>query len=201
MVSISQNFIKVAKYCKVAKAKIMLVKILFVVLIFSSILLPVQAHQTNRNNGIEITMHMEPNDAPTTTQTAIFKAYFNDIENKFRGENCECFYEIQSERGVNKFPFKVLSKESYDYSSFGVDFEKAGPYTVVFSGQPKPNITENKQFKPFSIAFNFHVESEEGNTIKDSIWMCYMAYITIILVLFYLGWVGVQIFVSDHNKK
>lgn len=172
----------------------MKLKIICFCLILFSINIPVQAHQTVQNNGIEITMHIEPNDAPTTTQTASFKTYFSDSNNKFQGSNCDCFSEIKSERGVNKFPMKILSKASYDYANFAVNFQKPGQYTIIFTGKPKQGLEENKNFRAFEIPFNFRVETESGQTIKDSIWLYYLAYILIILVLFYLLWIGIQLF-------
>ena len=171
--------------------------VFFIVLSTFALNIPVSAHQTNRNNDIEITMHIEPNDTPTTARTARFKAYLSDVKKIFLGQNCDCFYEIKSERGVTKFPMTVVSKETYSYANFGVDFAKPGVYSITYSGRPKDNLEVGKKFNPFQISFDFRVEAEEGKTIKDSIWMYYLAYVLIITSLFYLVWVGIQIFIKQ----
>ncbi len=171
--------------------------VFFIALSIFVLSIPASAHQTGRNNGIEITMHIEPNDAPTTTRTAGFKTYLSDTQNVFRGENCDCNYGIKSERGVTKFSMTVVSKETYSFANFGVDFAQPGVYSITYSGEPKANLDESKNFNPFNISFDFRVEAEEGNTIKDSIWMYYLAYILIITSIFYLVWVVIQIFIKQ----
>lgn len=163
--------------------------------------IPLLAHVNSSNNGIEITMHIEPNDSPTTDQKTVFQVYFNDSANKFRGQNCDCFYTLKSELKETKLPLQVLSKSTYDYSNFGINFDREGAYTIIFSGKPKDATTENNKFKDFEIPFNFRVDQKAGENIKDSIWLYYAAYIVIVIVLFYLAWISSEIFGERKNNS
>jgi hypothetical protein len=171
----------------------MLWKFLLFIFILGTGQIPALAHVNSFNNGIEVTMHIEPNDSPTKDQKAIFQVYFNDSANKFRGENCDCFYTLKSEQKEVKLPLQVLSKSTYDYSSFDTNFDKEGQYTITFSGNPKVQAAEDSKFKDFQVSFNFRVDQKVGENIKDSIWLYHLAYIIIILITFYIGWLGLEI--------
>ena len=172
-------------------------KILLFIFILAIGQLSVFAHVDLANNGINVLMHINPNDTPTTEQTTNFNVYFNDAKNQFRLENCNCKYSLESNQNnaTNLVVERMLNPEySNDNSTrFDYDFSDPGGYKITFAGEPKIGIADNDKFLNFLISFDFWVNQKTGQGIKDSIWTYYFAYLLIALTTVYFGWLAIGI--------
>ena len=159
--------------------------------------LSVQAHVSSSDNGIDIMMHINPNDTPTTEQTTDFNVYLNDSKNKFRIDNCICVYKIQSNQNTttNSITQSILNSQGNNDNStrFNYDFKDPGSYTITFVGEPKVETANNDKFSNFRVSFDFWVNQKAGQGIKDSVWVYYFTYLIIFLTLVYFGWLVIGI--------
>ena len=175
----------------------MLWKILLFTFILAIGQLSAYAHVDSSNNGVNIMMHINPNDTPTMEQTTDFNVYFNDAKNQFRLENCDCKYKIESNYN-NATNLVIEGMLSHEYSNdnstrFAYDFKDPGSYKITFVGEPKTEIADNDKFSNFQASFDLWVNQKTGQGIKDSILINYFAYLLITLTIVYFGWLTVGI--------
>jgi hypothetical protein len=134
------------------------VAILILLLTFS-IFLPLQVHanvsQTDGNIGV--VMHIDPDDGPVAHEQSTLSFEFNDKQNKFSANLCNCVFSIKK-NGQIIYAQSLLTTDSPKLIEAAVryTFPAIGFYQVVISGTPKnPNA-----FQPFTFTYEVQVIKE-----------------------------------------
>ncbi len=110
------------------------------------------AHQTAVNNGVSVTMHVNPNDEPVAgTATDILVTRVKTRTGKFAWTTCRCTLVIGDSAG--NILFKAVVKPRTEFT-----FPEAAAYSLVFSGR----IKRLGKWKPFKVSFALRA-SESSN--------------------------------------
>jgi len=113
------------------------------------------AHVTAKDQGIEVTLHIDPGDNPIVGQIA--KLHFNIVQGKdsVDASNCGCMITVEKQ-GTLLFG-KDINNFEFDYV-----FPEKALYTVILHG--KTNFNES-----FMLTYELRIDREEGKSVKDSL--------------------------------
>jgi hypothetical protein len=155
-------------------------------LIILFMLLPsfASAHILRIDNGMGVTMHIQPDDAPVAGKSSEIFIDITDSNNRFKATDCACQLTI-SHRGSELAKIPVTSPEGYTTIGFG--FAKPGSYTFTVSGA---SLTD--QFDDFITSFTYYVKSgdafEEKNVNPLKSYIPYIVFsVSLAIIGIYLG--------------
>lgn len=128
-------------------------------MLFTSFTPMASAHVTKSDHGVNITMHINPDDDPIAGPQSMFLLKIDDKNNNFNLNNCICTARIL-ENGKEIFATPIstnnISASLYD-TIFAFPFPEKNTYQVIIDGKP---IT-GEDFEPFSTTFDVRVDKED----------------------------------------
>lgn len=136
-----------------------LIVVVAVVLAFGlSVSNTVFAHTAAKDGKISALLHIDPNDHPKAGQLNTLHVYFNDLDERFTMEGCDCRIKIkQGKEGLLDKPLDTAAIKTGTTKVFLP--QNNFSYDVVVSGTPKTA----GFFQPFKLVFDIDV----GNPPAD----------------------------------
>ena len=98
------------------------------------------AHDRETNNGVSITVHIDPDDEPVATQPATIVVEKVESRAKFTWATCRCMWKIADSSGSVVYQAKAKAKTSFV-------FPAEGAYQLTLSGRVKATKTRWRAFK------------------------------------------------------
>jgi len=128
--------------------------VLFLLLLFVWWLIPITpaaAHQLASDNGVNVVLHVAPDDAPVAGRKAQLIFYLGSQSSSFYAQNCGCQLSLNlRHRQIANPPLQLGTNGA----TASVTFPQAGVYTVVLSGDTfhvKFVVRVAKSGSPFSL--------------------------------------------------
>lgn len=112
------------------------------------------AHQAVVNNGVEVQMHVIPDDDPIAGEQSKIDFFIHDSAGRFKAEHCICTLQVSSGRTDIVAPTRL----DPDLSS-GVVFPERGVYVVTLAATPK----NPDGFRTFLATFSVRIERDLQN--------------------------------------
>ena len=106
------------------------------------------AHDRETNNGVTVTLHVDPDDDPIATQPATLVVEKVETKAAFSWATCRCAWRISDSSGAVLFAGLAKPKTSFV-------FPASGAYQLSFSGRVKATKT---RWRTFRIDFAFRAE-------------------------------------------
>ena len=97
------------------------------------------AHDRETNNGVSVTVHIDPDDEPVATQPATIVVEKVESKAKFTWATCKCSWTIADSTGA-----VLLQQAAKARTSFV--FPASGAYQLTFSGRVKATKTRWRAF-------------------------------------------------------
>lgn len=146
--------------------KLLFVIVLFVV--FIVLILPSKsfAHVLETSGSVGAVIHVSPDDDPIAGRITDFFFDFKDKENKFKPNNCDCWYTITNSSGeeIDRQALFADSKQpSLTNASFSFTFPKKDVYTIKIIGKP----LTPKAFEMFELTYNIRVARDLENRSSE----------------------------------
>jgi hypothetical protein len=122
---------------------------------------PASAHTAAKDGKISALLHIDPNDDAKAGQVNIIHIYFNDLDERFTMEGCDCRIKINQDK-------EVLLDKPLDTAAVKTGTTKVFlpqdnfSYDVVASGTPKTA----GFFQPFKLVFDIDVGNPPANEPK-----------------------------------
>jgi len=164
-----------------------------------------QAHFTEIDGSISVTMHVDPNDNPKPGKQANLYFLVVDKAKKFSLNKCNCVVTI-NEKDKQIFKQKVIDRKNAHATIWGTYqpfvFPKNDLYHIVLSGKP---VSQNT-FQPFSVSWDFRVDPHNPGIVDDDedkkqpsdIQTLLSALVVVIVGVVFIGiFIKKQVFVSD----
>lgn len=123
------------------------------ILLFLLILLPlpVFAHQLVTDGSIGVVLHVDPDDDPIANQNATFHFDFQDRENKFQLDHCQCTVVVMQDG--KELASAPLTPATLSIASYSYTFLAKGVYAIEVIGVPQPG----DAFQPFTVRYSQRV--------------------------------------------
>ena len=106
------------------------------------------AHDRETNNGVTVTLHIDPDDDPVATQPATLVVEKVETKATFSWTTCQCAWKISDSTGAVLFKGKAKARTTFT-------FPAPGAYQVSLSGRVKATKT---RWRTFRIDFAFRAE-------------------------------------------
>jgi hypothetical protein len=110
-------------------------------------------HDRETNNGVSVTVHIDPDDSPVATQPATIVVERVETRAKFRWLTCRCAWKITDSTGGVVYSNPAKARTS-------LVFPKPGAYTLSFSGRVK---VSTSRWRTFHINYAWRAESPPGS--------------------------------------
>lgn len=127
-----------------------------------------QAHVLKTDGSIGATLHIEPDDNPSTGQSTSYVLSFTDDTGKFSLLRCNCMVTIQM-AGTTVYSGALQVSDPTD-SVDSYTFQKPAVYTMQFTGNP----TTPGAFQPFSLNYLVRVTGSGADTTQPFPWLIWL---------------------------
>ena len=107
------------------------------------------AHDRETNNGVTVTLHIDPDDDPIATQPATLVVEKVETKATFSWKTCNCAWKITDSSGAVLFSGPAKARLSFT-------FPEPGAYQLTLSGRVKATKT---RWRTFRIPFAFRAEA------------------------------------------
>jgi hypothetical protein len=121
---------------------------------------PVSAHFYQDSGPLQIQLHVLPDDAPKTLESATLQFSVYEGDSPFDLSNCTCKI-IVAKSGVNQAEIAMKKQWLLQPQTVNVPytFPAVGIYDIYFKGAPK----QGSSFKDFSVSYLFRVDQRTTN--------------------------------------
>lgn len=160
---------------------------IFLCVIFLQLTSHISAHTRTLTEGINIVMHIDPDDDPIVNKQATFTIQFSDEKKQFKLSDCHCVASISNE---NKTIYaKTLINKSENEGTFTFTFPEGGIYSVQIAAYPKTEETFQYFTYTTDIQVNRPLTKAENNRWR------YIPAITVVSLIFFF------FVISKYNKR
>lgn len=126
------------------------------------------AHSAITDEGINATLHIDPNDHPVTGVEAKFYFTFQDPSGQFNLQQCDCkIVLLKDEQEIERQPVSVSDSTFALLGStplFTKTFSESGEYELLLSGAPK----NGGVFQSFDLDFDFQIHQSHDSVMQTT---------------------------------
>jgi hypothetical protein len=116
------------------------------------------AHQDGSDNGLNVILHVEPNDVPIANTQSHFEFIYSETKpsDVFNVTSCSCRVKVTKGTKVILDTPVTTSFGNGTQATAPIVFPEVGAYTVLVSGS-----SPNAKFSSFTIPYSVHVDQKD----------------------------------------